>query len=66
MPMTSKTPKEWIDGFLFVGNDLALDFLNTKLVLAEGPKELLPDVESLVRWLIASGVLTRQKGEALA
>jgi predicted RNA-binding Zn ribbon-like protein len=66
MPMTSKTPKEWIDGFLFVGNHLALDFLNTKLVLAEGPKELLPDVDALVRWLIASGVLTRQKGEALA
>ena len=66
MPITSKTPKEWIDGFLFVGNHLALDFLNTRPVLAEGPKELLPDVDALVRWLVASGMLTRQKGKALA
>jgi len=66
MPITSKTPKEWIDGFLFVGNHLALDFLNTRPVLAEGPQELLPDVDALARWLVASGVLTRQKGKALA
>ena len=66
MPTSSKTPNEWIDGFLFVGNHLALDFLNTKLVLAEGPTELLPDVDALVRWLAASGVLTRQNGKTLA
>jgi len=66
MPITSKTPREWIDGFLFVGNHLALDFLNTRPVLADGPKELLPDVDALVRWLVASGVLTWQKGKALA
>jgi predicted RNA-binding Zn ribbon-like protein len=66
MPITSKTPKEWIDGFLFVGNHLALDFLNTRLVLAGSPKELLPDVGALVRWLVASGLLTRPKGKALA
>ena len=66
MPVTSQAPKEWIDGFFFVGNHLALDFLNTKLVLANGPKEFLPDVDALVRWLVASGLLTRQKGNALA
>jgi predicted RNA-binding Zn ribbon-like protein len=66
MPITSQAPGEWIDGFLFVGNHLALDFLNTKLVLPEGPKELLPNVAALVRWLVASGVLTSQKGKALA
>jgi len=66
MPIASKTPKEWIDGFLFVGNHLALDFLNTKPVLVEGPKELLPDVDALIRWLVASDVLTRQKGKTLA
>jgi predicted RNA-binding Zn ribbon-like protein len=49
---------EWVDGFLFLGNQLAVDFLNTSPVLEEGPKELLPDLESLVRWLIAAGVLT--------
>jgi len=66
MPITSKTPKEWIDGFLFVGNHLALDFLNTRLVLAGSPKELLPDVGAVVRWLVASRLLTRPKGKALA
>jgi predicted RNA-binding Zn ribbon-like protein len=66
MPVTSQARQEWIDGFLFVGNHLALDFLNTRLVLADGPKELLPDVDALVRWLVASGLLTRQKGNALA
>jgi hypothetical protein len=48
-----------------VGNHLALDFLNTRPILAEGPKELLPDVDALVRWLVASGVLTPQKGKTL-
>lgn len=65
MPTASTTPGEWIDGFLFVGNHLALDFLNTRPVLAEGPKELLPDVDALVRWLVASGLLARQDGRAL-
>src|SRR5215813_7556571 len=66
MPVASKAPREWIDGFLFVGNHLALDFLNTRPVLAEGPKELLPDVDALVRWLVASDLLTKQQGKALA
>jgi predicted RNA-binding Zn ribbon-like protein len=66
MATTSKAPREWIDGFLFVGNHLALDFLNTRPVLAEGPTELLPDVEALVRWLVASDLLTRRNGKTLA
>jgi predicted RNA-binding Zn ribbon-like protein len=66
MPITSKAPGEWIDGFLFVGNHLALDFLNTRPVLADGPKELLPDMDALVRWLVASGVLPRHNGKTLA
>jgi predicted RNA-binding Zn ribbon-like protein len=53
--------QEWVDGFLFVGNQLALDFLNTKLVLPDGPKELLPDMDALTRWLIASGLLESNK-----
>jgi len=62
----SNAPREWIDGFLFVGNHLALDFLNTRPVLAEGPTELLPDVDALVRWLVALGVLTRENAKDLA
>lgn len=66
MPITSEASKEWVDGFLFVGHQVALDFLNTKPVLPSGPKELLPDGDALVRWLAASGALTSQKGKALA
>src|SRR5215472_4584619 len=65
MTVTPDASREWIDGFLFVGNHLGLDFLNTKLVLAESPTELLLNVDALVRWLVASGVLTSQQGKAL-
>ncbi|MEO8025479.1 MAG: ABATE domain-containing protein [Bryobacteraceae bacterium] len=50
--------KDWRDGFLFVGNQLALDFLNTVPVLDGGPKELLPDCASLVRWLVAAELIS--------
>ena len=56
---------EWIDGFLFVANRLILDFLNTKPALAEGPRELLPDVHALERWLIASGIVHSPKAKSL-
>lgn len=57
MVAEAKARAEWVDGFLFVGNQLALDFLNTTLVLDDGPRELLTDVASLERWLVAAGVL---------
>src|SRR6202000_2777232 len=56
---------EWMDGFLFVANRPILDLLNTKPVLADGPTELLPDVRSLERWLIASGMVTSPKAKAV-
>lgn len=49
---------EWRDGFLFVGNHLALDFLNTCPVQDGVALELLPDFGSLLRWAEAAGVLT--------
>ncbi|HTW93315.1 MAG TPA: ABATE domain-containing protein [Tepidisphaeraceae bacterium] len=48
---------EWIDGFLFVGNHLALNFLNTRPVLHDGPHELLPDANAFQRWLVAAGLV---------
>jgi len=66
MRTKANAPKEWIDGFLFVGNHLALDFLNTRPLLGERPEELLSDVDALVRWLVASDLLTPQNGKALA
>jgi predicted RNA-binding Zn ribbon-like protein len=58
---SSQDEGEWVDGFLFVANRPALDFLNTKPVLAEGPTELLPDFDALERWLIAAGIVNSAK-----
>jgi predicted RNA-binding Zn ribbon-like protein len=49
---------DWRDGFLFVGNHLALDFLNTCPVQDGEPTELLPDFDALLRWFQAAGLLT--------
>jgi predicted RNA-binding Zn ribbon-like protein len=54
---------DWKDGFLFVGNQLALDFLNTRPVQNGEPSELLPDFSALLRWFQAAGLLnSRQVG----
>jgi predicted RNA-binding Zn ribbon-like protein len=65
MRVTSQQPSEWVDGFLFVGNLLVLDFLNTKPILKGEPTELLPDTASLERWLVASGIVTSAQARAL-
>jgi len=48
----------WRDGFLFVGNQLALDFLNTCPVQNGEPTELLADFAALLRWFQAAEVLS--------
>ena len=48
---------DWRDGFLFVGNHLALDFLNTRPVQNGEPMELLSDFSALLRWSQAAGLL---------
>ena len=53
----NNTPSEWKDGFLFVANQLSLDFLNTKLVADGEDRELLPDIEAVVRWLAAASLI---------
>jgi len=49
---------DWGDGFLFVGNHLALDFLNTRPVQNGEPMELLSDFSALLRWFQAAGLLS--------
>jgi len=56
---------DWRDGFLFVGNQLSLDFLNTRPVVDGKPVELLPDSASLLRWLAAAGLLTMRRAAQL-
>jgi predicted RNA-binding Zn ribbon-like protein len=49
---------DWRDGFLFVGNRLVLDFLNTCPVQNGEPLELLRDFNAVLRWFRATGWLT--------
>lgn len=56
---------EWVGGFLFVGNHLALDFLNTKPILEGETRELLLDAGALERWLAAAGIVTSPEGKTL-
>jgi predicted RNA-binding Zn ribbon-like protein len=63
MGITRAEPKsDWRDGFVFLGNHLALDFLNTRPVQNGETVELLPDFDALLRWFQAAGLL--RSGEA--
>jgi len=55
----------WKNGFLFVGNHLALDFLNTRPVQDGKPTELLVDFAALLRWFQAAGLLSPPELAAL-
>jgi predicted RNA-binding Zn ribbon-like protein len=63
----SKTARnsERRDGFLFLGNHLALDFLNTYPVQNGEAVELLPDFEALLRWFQAAGLLSSRVAASL-
>src|SRR5207302_1482697 len=53
---TSKS--DWKDGFLFLGNQLVLDFLNTRPVQIGKRSELLSDFSALLRWFQAADLLS--------
>jgi predicted RNA-binding Zn ribbon-like protein len=53
----SNTNSDWKQGFLFVGNQLALDFLNTRAVQDGEAVELLPDFKALLRWFQAAELI---------
>lgn len=61
--MTQKA--DWRDGFLFVGNNLALDFVNTCPVQDGKRLELLPDFPALLRWFQAAQLLTPREVSSL-
>ena len=56
---------EWRDGFLFVGNQVVLDFVNTRPVMDGQPVELLPDGTALARWLAGAGLVDRKESARL-
>ena len=49
---------DWINGFLFVGNQTALDFLNTRPIQNGEALELFSDFDAVLRWFRAAGLLT--------
>jgi predicted RNA-binding Zn ribbon-like protein len=53
--------RDWEDGFLFIGNQLALDFLNTCPIQNGEPVELLPDFNALLRWFRAAKLLSARE-----
>jgi predicted RNA-binding Zn ribbon-like protein len=56
--LKDESDSDWRDGFLFVGNHPALDFLNTRPLLSgEEPAELLPDFAAVLRWFRAANML---------
>jgi len=62
--MARVTP-DWRDGFLFVGNQLALDFVNTRPVMNGQPVELLSDWNALLRWLRAADLVSAEEMDTL-
>jgi predicted RNA-binding Zn ribbon-like protein len=64
-PARTMNHSDWKDGFLFVGNHLALDFLNTRPVQNGEPTELLPDFSALLRWFQAAELLSGRDATAL-
>ena len=56
---------DWRDGFLFVGNHLLLDFINTRPVMDGEAVELLPDGSAVARWLGAAGLVDTRESARL-
>jgi predicted RNA-binding Zn ribbon-like protein len=54
---------DWRDGFLFVGNHLSLDFVNTRPVMKGQPVELLSDWKALLRWFRAADLISGKEME---
>ena len=66
MGMPRAGPKsDWTNGFLFLGNHLALDFLNTRPIQNGEAVELLPDFDALLRWFQTADLLSSGEVESL-
>ncbi len=52
---------DWKDGFLFLGNELVLDFMNTRPVQDDKATELFIDFGAVLRWFRAADLLTSKQ-----
>ena len=57
----AKRNPDWKQGFLFIGNQLALDFLNTRPVMNGQAVELVSDFSALLRWFQAADLLSSRQ-----
>lgn len=57
---------DWRDGFFFVGNHLAVDFLNTLLRDGNQVTEGWADGSGVARWLAAAELISAQEAERLS
>ncbi len=65
MAESGNSHEDWREGHLFVGNRLALDFLNTSLISNGETIELLPDAAAVARWMAHADLLTEQAANRL-
>jgi predicted RNA-binding Zn ribbon-like protein len=67
MSMTESpdTHVDWRGDHLFVGNRLALDFLNTSLMSKDETVELLTDAAAVAQWMGHAGLLTAKATKEL-
>jgi predicted RNA-binding Zn ribbon-like protein len=56
---------DWRGGFLFLGNLVILDFLNTCPLQNGEPLELLPDFDAVLRWFRSAGLVGSRQLEKL-
>ena len=52
---------DWKDGFLFLGNEVVLDFVNTRPVQDGKATELLKDFGRVLRWFRAADLLNSEQ-----
>lgn len=56
---------DWKDGFLFVGNKVVLDFVNTRPVQNGEATELLKDFGAVLRWFQAAELVSSEQAAGL-
>lgn len=52
------------DEFYFVGNNLGIDLVNTKIAVDGRPKDLLVGLEDLISWTAAAGLIPLAEADA--
>lgn len=52
------------DEFYFVGNNLGIDLINTKIAVDGRPKDLLVGLEDLISWTAAAGLIPLAEADA--